>query len=185
MSIFDSLTSSINTDWSQPVNGWGGTPAVDQNGGAATGLDEQNNLNIANAALAQQQGVYGNESGLANLEAANANGTGPDLAAQELANATERNNATSAGAIAAQQGLNPQLAARQIQDTNSSNNMDAASQAAALRMQNQLSAQQQLAALYGQQGQQNLGVASQGFGANQVLTSDVGNAFDGRYGLAA
>lgn len=125
-----------------------------------TGANTSNTagLNLGNygpqiAAALQQynQGQAGTQGLAQQLQGFLTNGTGPNLAQQQLANATQANNAAAAGAIASQQGLNPGLAARQIQNTTAANNMTAAGQSAEARLQQQIADQAQIGQLYGQE----------------------------------
>lgn len=102
------------------------------------------NYNSANAGIGD----------LASQLQAMVNGTGgPNLANQELLNATQANANNAASAIASERGINPALAARQIQTTTSGLNQAEAGQAAQARLEQQVAGQGLLAQLL--QGQAN------------------------------
>jgi len=106
--------------------------------------------------LAQSNQVFGQQSNLANQLLAQSQGQGPNIAAMQLQQATDRNNQQAAGQMASQRGMNPALAARLIAQNQAANNQQMAGQSGILRAQQQLAAQGQLANVYGQQAGQSL-----------------------------
>lgn len=92
------------------------------------------------------------------------NGTGGrSLAEQQLLNTTQQNAQGEAASIASQRGINPGLQARQIQNNTANLNQQEVGQAAQLRLQQQILAEQQKAALLAQQ--QNSANSLYGIGA--------------------
>lgn len=137
-------------------------------GMAATQIDPvaiANNIAIGSA---QQMGtperVTGNSAGhgqqLALLTAlrAQSEGQGPSLAKLQLQEGMERNLANQMGAIAAQRGVNAGLAMRLYGQQAGAASQQTAMDAAQARIQEQLNAQQQLAALSGQVREQDIGI---------------------------
>lgn len=140
-------------------------------------------INTAQADYSNQLGmsnqVFGQQGDLAAQLRAQSQGQGPNIAAMQLADATNRNNQQSAGAIASQRGLNPALAARLISQNQASNNQTAAGQSGLLRAQQQLASEQALANVYGQQvqnAQGGGGLANQNLGINQGAQQAQNNA---------
>lgn len=145
-------------------------------GGALGGFDMQNALGMRNnyqtaldpgqqRALAEAimrsqqnlQSIYGNQSNLGTMMMNQAQGGGPNPAQVMLNNATNKNISQNAGQIANVKGINPALAARmQIQNAGMMN-QQAAGQGALMGAQQQLNAQNSLASLYGNMGQQQIG----------------------------
>lgn len=114
--------------------------------------------------------ILGQQGDLASQLRAQSMGEGPNIAALQLKQATDRNAAQAAGQIASQRGMNPALAARLIAQNQAAANQQAAGQAGLLRAQQQLAAQGQLANVYGQQAGQTLqagSIANQNLGINQ------------------
>lgn len=106
--------------------------------------------------------TFAGENALAASLAAQANGTGgPNLGEQLLRQATNQNIQSQAGAVASLRGLSPAAQQRLIALNSAGIQQQSAGQAATERMQEQLAAQAQLGALYGQQGQQAIGGNSQ------------------------
>lgn len=133
-----------------------------QTAGAGAGTDQLNEQDygkLINSAIANQSGLVGQLQ-------AQANGIGgPNLAQQQLANATNQNIQSQAGAVAGLRGLNPAMAARLIAGQGAAIQQGAAGQSATLAMQQQLAAQQQLGGILGQQ----LGVGTQGLQGQNAL----------------
>lgn len=115
------------------------------------------------------------EMGLASALMAQQNGGGPNPAASMLTQAQGQNAAQAAGVYANNRAINPALAARQAASQQANTNQQAGNQAATLRAQQQLSAQNQLGGLYGQIGQQGLGLSGQALSGqiaqNQAINS--------------
>lgn len=127
---------------------------------------------------AQATGAYTNYTGantglnnLASMLANQANGLGPNLANQQLQNATAQNVSNQAALMAGQRGAssNVGLMGRQIANQGAQIQQQAAGQAAANRLQEQLQAE----ALYGQTQNQIGQLASSIYGGAQGA---VGNA---------
>ena len=118
-------------------------------------------------AMQQSQGFTGsqpwqqNQAGQNDLMAAlrgTAAGTGPNPAQAQFAqNVNTANQGAMSLAASGQGGVNPALALRQAMTTQQGNLQGAAGQAATLQAQQQIAAQQQLAAALGQQQQGQLG----------------------------
>lgn len=167
-----------------PINQTNFAPALQQSLNQAGG----NQLNLADALARgqgqQQQGYdFATQAGqgqmsLADTLRAQAAGQGPSLAQLQLQQATDRNNAMAAGAVASQRGINPALAARMIGQQQANQNQLAAGQSAQTRMAEQFAAQQQLANVLAQAGQQGLGQA----GAGQNLFGTAGQLTLGQQG---
>jgi hypothetical protein len=138
-----------------------------------TSLSLQDFNQIIGNALAQQAGVNAGQNALVSSLQAQANGTGgPNLAQQQLQNATNQNIQSQAGAVAGLRGLNPAMAARLIANQGAAIQQGAAGQSAELRMQQQLAAQQQLGNVFAQQAAANqgqLGAGTQGLGTQNNL----------------
>ncbi len=148
----------------------------------AGGADIQNGTNVdqLNDAYQNARGTIGAQSGLANTltpqaqQAVNQqnslaqsyqgilNGTGPNVALNQLHQATADNTANQAALMASQRGTsaNPGLIARQAAMQGANNQQQAVSQAATLQAQQQIAAQQGLAQLSGQQIGQTQGSLS-------------------------
>lgn len=137
---------------------------------------------VANAQAANTN--YGNvntaQTNLANQLQAQANGQGPNLAALQLAQATNQNNQQAAGAIASQRGMNPALAQRIISQQQAMNNQNAAGQSGVLRAQQQLAAESGLGNVLGQQGTEANANAAANYSAlgnqNNAVTGAVNSA---------
>lgn len=87
---------------------------------------------------AQKQGT------LADMLMAQANGTGPNPALNQLNQTTNQNIQQTAGQIASQKGISPGLAARLIAMNGANQNQNAAGQAATMNAQQQLGAESNL-----------------------------------------
>lgn len=119
--------------------------------GVQTGLNQQQgiadtlNPQVAQGVAQQQQ--------LAQQFAAQANGTGPSVAVNQLNQATQANTANQAALMASQRGAgaNAGLIARQAAQQGAANQQQAAGQAATLKAQEQIAGQQNLASLSGNQ----------------------------------
>lgn len=144
--------SFLGTAFSGASNNFtpGGTQAL-------PGQAQQANQNYAQA----NQGL----NDLATMLKAQASGTGPNLANQQLQRATAQNTANQAALQAGQRGAgaNVGLMARQIGQQGANLQQQMAGQSAENVLAQQLAAQQQLAGVYGQQGQ----MANQNFGISQ------------------
>lgn len=119
------------------------------------------------AILNAQQNYAAQGANINQLQGA-ANGTGPSVAEQLLAQQTQSNNQGAASLVASQRGLNPALAARMALAAQTSNNQSAAQSGALAKAQEQTQARSSLLQALGQQGAQNnqlLGVAG-GLDAN-------------------
>lgn len=154
------------------------------NAKAATGdaqFHEQNlqpAINTAQSDYSKQLGmansVFGQQGDLASQLRDQSMGQGPNIAAMQLQQATDRNNQQAAGQIASQRGLNPALAARLIAQNQAANNQQAAGQSGLMRAQQQLNAQNALANVYQQQvgnAQGGGSLANQNLGINQQAQS--------------
>lgn len=160
------LFSNIDTSWSQPTNQFQGQAA--QGGLGVTNLNEQNFLPVATQAITNQTGVTTGQNNLAGLLGQEStNGNFNNLQEQQLAMGTQMADQQAAGAMASARGINPALAERSIADQNQANAMALSGQAGQARLQQQLSAQEQLAGVYGQQQQGNLNELATAIGANQ------------------
>lgn len=125
------------------------------------------NYNQANTGLNQ----------LAQMLQAQAAGTGPNLANQNLQNFTGQNVANQASLMAGQRGAsaNPALIARQAAQQGAGIQQQAAGQAASNVLTQQLAAQQQLGNVYGTQGSlanQNYGISQGGVNQGNQIGSD-------------
>lgn len=116
-------------------------------------------------ALQGQNGI-GNQQSVFNQLQGVANGTGPNPAQAQLANATGANTANQAALMASQRGTgaNPGLIARQAAMQGAANQQNAVGQAASLQAQQSLGALNQLGGIAGQQVGQQAG-ALQGYNA--------------------
>lgn len=131
---------------------------------------------VAQTATANQNYGVAN-TGLVNLSQAlqaQMNGGGPNLANAQLQQATAQNVGNQAALAAGQRGAasNVGLIARQAANVGANVQQQAAGQSSINRLQQQLAAQQELAGVYGTQGQlanQNYSVAQGGVsGGNQI-----------------
>ena len=115
-------------------------------------------------ALQGNQGLSAQNQLLAQLQQ-QAQGQGPNPAAAQLAQATAANTANQAALMAGQRGAsaNAGLVGRQIAQQGAANQQNMVGQAATMQANQQLAAQQQLAALSGQQvGQQQAAIGQLG-----------------------
>lgn len=109
----------------------------------------------------QNQNGLGNQSSVFNQLQSVANGTGPNPAQAQLAQATGANTANQAALMAGQRGAsqNVGLMARQAAQQGAANQQNSAGQAATLQAQQSLGAMNQLGGIAGQQvGQQQTGL---------------------------
>jgi hypothetical protein len=97
-------------------------------------------------------------------------GLGPSLAQSQLRQATDRNIQQSMALAASQRGANPTAGLRQAQMMAAGANQQAAAQAADIRMQEQLSARQQLAGVLGQGRGADIGLATDQAGLQQQMS---------------
>lgn len=149
-----------------------------------------NDLNKKNdEAYNQAQGVNADQSALAQALLAQSQGLGPNPAAAALQQATNQNQAMTAGTIAATKGINPALAARMAAQQGSQIQQQGANQAAQMQAQQQLAARQQLAGVYGQQANQALNQQQIQQGAisnlNQANVGNQGQASSAQSNIAA
>ena len=115
----------------------------------ASGATSKFNAQLDPQALAQQQAF------VQSLQAQMA-GQGPNLAQEQLRQATSANQAMAAGMAASQKGISPALAQRQALMNQAAMQQQAAGQAGTLRAQQQLQAQGLLGQQLAQQQQQSL-----------------------------
>jgi hypothetical protein len=142
--------------------------AIDNNAAALQNLN-------AMANNGEQQNVFGQQQALAQQLQAMADGKGPSLANQQLANATGQNVANQAAMMAGQRGAgaNVGLMARQAAMQGAGIQQQAAGQGAALRLQEQSNALGQLQQQQGAMGNTAQGIqgaraqAQQGMQGNQ------------------
>lgn len=137
-----------------PVNSFGAQTYGQDYGQLLTNTQNQYNQNMTN-----QNALVGQ---LQNQ----AQGTGPNLAQQQLQQATQGNINSQAAAIASQKGINPGSVARQVNEQASNANQQAAGQAGVQNAQQQLQSQGLLGGLQGQIGNQSL--ANQQTYENQI-----------------
>lgn len=123
----------------------------------------------AQIATGPQDQTRNNQNALVGQLQAQANGTGPSLAAGVLRQGTDRNLAGLAAAAASGQpgGSNPALAARQLATQNVVANQTLGQQVAQQRMQEQINAQNQLGGVLSNQRSQDIGLATGQAGLNQ------------------
>lgn len=117
-------------------------------------------MNAQGSAQRAEQGAghVGYQQGmLAQDLQAQAAGQGPSLAQMQLMQATNQNNAMSAGMAASQRGINPALAQRMAMQNQATMNQGAAAQSGQLRLQEQMQARQQLGDVLNAQRQGYLG----------------------------
>lgn len=145
-----------------------------QYGNVQSGIQQQ--ADFVNA-LQAQHGLT-NQNAAYQMAQNQANGTGPNPAQAQLAQATSANTANQAALMAGQRGsaANPALIARQAAMQGAANQQNAAGQAATLGAQQQLAGQQQMANIAGQQVG-NLGAAQGQF--NQTALGAQGNVLGG------
>lgn len=117
----------------------------------------------------QGQNAIGNQNALVQQLQQQAQGGGPNPAADMLTAATDMNNRQNAGLVASQKGLNPALAARMAGQNSALANQQAANQASGMRANQQLAAQQMLGNTLGSQigNLQGQGSALSNAGATQ------------------
>lgn len=153
-----------------------GTNAA-QLGQAYTGAQNAlaNQQNLANTLAPQAQIAVAQQNALANQYAAMARGEGPNVAQNQLAQATGANVANQAALMAGQRGAgqNVGLLARQNAQTGAGIQQQAAGQAATLGAQQQIAAQNNLANLsqtqLNQTGQSASGLSSAAQGEQGIL----------------
>lgn len=157
-----------------PVTSAQALTSYNQNQDALT--QQQNFLNQ----LAAQNGVQ-NQSNVFNQLQGVANGTGPNPARAQLAQATAANTANQAALMAGQRGsnANPALIARQAAMQGAQNQQNAAGQAATLQAQQSLGALNQLGGIAGQQVAQQQGGVQNYTGAAQQEQSNLLNSIAG------
>ncbi len=133
-----------------------------------------NQQTLAQQLLGQNQSgqAMSNQSALANQLMMQAQGQGPNPAAQALNNATGANMQQQAALMAGQRGAgaNPALLARMASQQGAGIEQNAIGQNAVMQAQQQIAAQQQLAALSNQQMGQTLNAQGQlaGLSSNQI-----------------
>lgn len=118
-------------------------------------------LSLENAFRAKQEG-------LANELAATSRGERPSLAAAQLSEATDRNNAQAAGLISAQRGVNAGLATRLAVNQAGDANQEAVMKGSQLRLAEAIAARQELAGLSNQaRGQDTVVLAANQAAGNE------------------
>lgn len=127
----------------------------------AQGLTPQNQYNADTSALQGQQ------QGLASALLAQSQGQGPNPAQAMLNAQTNQNIQQNAGFIGSQKGISPALAQRLAAENEGMMSQQAAQAGATLGAQQQLAAQGQLANVYGQIGNEQLGTAGINSGVAQ------------------
>lgn len=163
------------TDIQQPTGSYQAQLAQQQ---AQSGILQQQDLLNA---LAGQNGI-GNQSSVFNQLQGVANGTGPNPAQAQLAQATGANTANQAALMAGQRGVgaNPALIARQAAMQGAANQQNAAGQAATMQANQSLNALGQLGGIAGQQVAQQQGALNS---LNQNIQGNQGqvlNAIQGQ-----
>lgn len=180
--------------------GIGSSPGAQGLGFSASGapLQQPTTTAQANTAYGQaQQGIAGQQSFLTALQGQNgianqssvfnqlqgvANGTGPNPAQAQLAQATGANTANQAALMAGQRGAgaNTGLIARQAAQQGGANQQAAAGQAATLQAQQSLGALGQLGGIAGQQVGQQAAATGAVTGATQSEQGTLLNAIQGQ-----
>ena len=125
-------------------------------------------------------GTIGDQQQLAAALQAQSQGQGPNPVQQQFQQNTNQQISQQAGAIGSQKGISPALAQKLASESGSQMMNNQAGQAATLQAQQQLGAQQQQAGVYGQIGNEQLGlsgqnaqIAGQNAAANQNATSGI------------
>lgn len=151
-------------------------------------VDQANQANTgSNNAIAQQQALLGalqgqngiqNQSNVYNQLQGVANGTGPNPAQAQLAQATAANTANQGALMAGQRGsgANAGLIARQAAMQGAANQQNAAGQAATMQANQSLGALGQLGGMANQQVAQQVGATGAVTGANQTQQQNLLNA---------
>lgn len=151
-------------------------------------VDQANQANTgSNNAIAQQQALLGalqgqngiqNQSNVFSQLQGVANGTGPNPAQSQLAQATGANTANQAALMAGQRGAgaNAGLIARQAAMQGAANQQNAAGQAATMQANQSLGALGQLGGMANQQVAQQVGATGAVTGANQTQQQNLLNA---------
>lgn len=131
-----------------------------------------NALTMGHGLNANQQGVFGQQQGLANQYQMMAAGQGPNPAQAQLAQNTGQNIQQQAALMGSMRGgqANPGLMARQASQQGGAIQQQSAGQAATLGAQQQIAAQQGLA----QQQAQMAALATAGVGQQQVGLNQLG-----------
>lgn len=130
---------------------------------------------LANTLQPQAQAGVNAQNQLSQQYSQEAQGLGPNVAVNQLNQATGTNTANQAALMASQRGssANPGLIARQAAQTGAQNQQDAAGQAATLQAQQQIAAQQNQASLaanqIGQTGQAVTGLNQANQGEQGIL----------------
>lgn len=145
-------------------------------GGVQSGLGQQQDL--ANTLAPQAAQGAAQQQQLAQMFSNQANGTGPNVAVNQLNQATGANTATQAALQAGQRGAssNPALMARQIAQQGAANQQNAVGQAATLGAQQQIAGQQNLASLSNNQIAQTGSAVGQSSQAQQGEQNILQNA---------
>lgn len=141
---------------------------------------QDNLVGRTNEGYTEGQESNTHQDALAQALLAQSQGLGPNPAAAAFQQATNQNQAMTAGNIAAVKGINPALAARMAATQGSNIQQQAAAQGAQMRAQQQLGAQQQLQGIYANQGQQALNQQQ----IQQQAISGLNNANVANYGQA-
>jgi hypothetical protein len=144
------------------------------NNGVNSSLDQQNSLL---AALQGQNGLA-NQSSVYNQYQNIANGTGPNPAQAQLAQATGANTANQAALMAGQRGssANTGLIARQAAMQGGANQQAAAGQAATMQANQSLGAIGQMGGIANAQAANQIGQTNANAGARQAQQSNLFNA---------
>lgn len=135
----------------------------------APGTTEQ----LTGAQGTYNQNIAGQQALIKALQS-QANGTSVNPAQAMLNQATNQNIKQNAGMISSQKGINPAQAIRQAGQNQAAMSQQAAGQAATMGAQQQINAQNQMANVYGQIGNQALSqqnIAQQGFYAPQSINA--------------
>ena len=120
------------------------------------GPANEETLNLLRQQLQAGSTAQGGQRDLVAALQARARGEGPSLTQQQLQAATDQNIAQTAGQVASMKGISPALAARVIAQQRGEAGQQMAGQAATARLQEQMGAEQQLAAALEAQRQQDL-----------------------------
>lgn len=121
-------------------------------------ITQQNFAGALMGSMGQFNQNFQNQNNLAGQLQAQAQGVGPNPAQLMLNHSTDQNIKQNAGFLASQKGIDPALAQRLGAQNQANMSQQMAGQGALMGAQQQVTAQGQLAGLYGQQGNQALGM---------------------------
>lgn len=172
-------TGGQTTAGSLAQNGYNPNAAQDQQqlNMNAYGPNQTTNANAAQIDQGQANQFLGGEQGLVAQLQAQAQGSGPSLAQQQLHQATQANLASQLAMAAGARGNQNAGAAQYALGQNAAAaNQAAAGQSAATRANEQLSAEQGLGQVLGQYGGQQIGLAENQAGLNQQANLQNANA---------